>query len=53
MRKILGVSLTALSLLFGGAGVAHATETAAPVPAATIPGCGAWQVCSGCSDWLA
>jgi LPXTG-motif cell wall-anchored protein len=35
MRKTLGVSLTALSLLFGGAGVAHATETAGPVPAAT------------------
>jgi MYXO-CTERM domain-containing protein len=35
MRKTLGISLTALTLLFGGAGVAHATENVAPVPATT------------------
>jgi MYXO-CTERM domain-containing protein len=32
MRKTIGISLTALTLLFGGAGVAHATEIAAPAP---------------------
>jgi hypothetical protein len=32
MRKTIGVSMTALALLFGGAGVCHATDHAAPVP---------------------
>ena len=32
MRKTFGVSLTALTLLFGGVGVAQATTTIVPVP---------------------
>ena len=32
MHKTIGVSMTALALLFGAAGVSHATENAAPVP---------------------
>lgn len=35
MRKSVVVGATTLSLLFGGAGVAHATELAAPVPGTT------------------
>ena len=36
MRKTLGVSLTALTLLFGGAGVAQASETPAPAATTTV-----------------
>lgn len=32
MRKTLGVSMTALTLLFGGAGVAQATTSIGPMP---------------------
>jgi MYXO-CTERM domain-containing protein len=32
MRKTLGITLTAGTLMFGGAGVANATEPSAPVP---------------------
>ena len=35
MRKTLGVSLTALTLLFGGAGVAQATTLSGPMPSST------------------
>ena len=35
MRKSVVIGATTLSLLFGGAGVAQATEYAAPVPATT------------------
>jgi LPXTG-motif cell wall-anchored protein len=35
MRKTLAVGTTTLTLLFGGAGVAHATEFVAPAPATT------------------
>jgi len=35
MRKTLGVSLTALTLLFGGAGVAQATTPIGPMPSST------------------
>ena len=35
MRKTIGVSLTALTLLFGGAGVAQATAPAGPTPSST------------------
>jgi LPXTG-motif cell wall-anchored protein len=35
MRKTLGVSLTALTLLFGGAGVAQATTPVGPMPSST------------------
>ena len=35
MRKTIGVSLTALTLLFGGAGVAQATVPSGPVPSST------------------
>ena len=35
MRKTFGVSLTALTLLFGGAGVAQATVPAGPMPSTT------------------
>src|SRR5215207_5144101 len=35
MRKTIGVSLTALTLLFGGAGVAQATAIAGPMPSST------------------
>jgi MYXO-CTERM domain-containing protein len=35
MRKTLGVSLTALTLLFGGAGVAQATRPIGPMPSST------------------
>ena len=35
MRKTLGVSLTALTLLFGGAGVAQATTPIGPTPSST------------------
>jgi LPXTG-motif cell wall-anchored protein len=35
MRKTLGVSLTALTLMFGGAGVAQATTPIGPMPAST------------------
>jgi MYXO-CTERM domain-containing protein len=35
MQKPFAVGVTTLTLLFGGAGVAHATETMTPVPAAT------------------
>ena len=35
MRKTLGVTLTAATLLFGGAGIANATAPTAPVPSAT------------------
>jgi MYXO-CTERM domain-containing protein len=35
MRKSLGVSLTALTLLFGGAGVAQATTQVGPMPTST------------------
>ena len=35
MRKTLGVSLTALTLLFGGAGVAQATTSVEPMPSST------------------
>ena len=35
MHKTLGVSLTALTLLFGGAGVAQATTSVAPMPSST------------------
>jgi MYXO-CTERM domain-containing protein len=35
MRKSVAIGATTLSLLFGGAGVAHATEMSAPVPAGT------------------
>jgi hypothetical protein len=36
MRKTVVTALTATTLLFGGAGVAHATETAAPAPTAPV-----------------
>jgi MYXO-CTERM domain-containing protein len=32
MRKSLAIGTTTLTLLFGGAGVAHATELSTPVP---------------------
>lgn len=35
MRKTLGVSVTALTFLFGGAGVAEATTPAGPTPSST------------------
>jgi LPXTG-motif cell wall-anchored protein len=35
MRKSVVIGATTLSLMFGGAGVAHATEAVAPVPATT------------------
>ena len=35
MRKTLGVSLTALTLLFGGAGLAQATTPIGPMPSST------------------
>ena len=35
MRKTLAVSLTALTLLFGGAGVAQATTPIGPMPSST------------------
>jgi MYXO-CTERM domain-containing protein len=35
MRKTLGVSLTALTLLFGGTGVAQATTPIGPMPSST------------------
>jgi MYXO-CTERM domain-containing protein len=35
MRKTLGVPLTALTLLFGGAGVAQATTPIGPMPSST------------------
>jgi MYXO-CTERM domain-containing protein len=35
VRKTLGVTLTTGALLFGGAGVAHATAPVAPVPSST------------------
>jgi MYXO-CTERM domain-containing protein len=35
MRKTLGVSLTAVTLLFGGAGVAQATTPVEPMPSST------------------
>ena len=35
MRKTLGVSMTALTLLFGGAGVAQATTSIGPMPSST------------------
>jgi hypothetical protein len=61
MRKTLGITLIAGTLMFGGAGVANATAPSAPVPSsttttqadpaptrtATRPVCGDWQACSG------
>jgi MYXO-CTERM domain-containing protein len=35
VRKTIGASLTALTLLFGGAGVANATAPSAPMPSST------------------
>jgi LPXTG-motif cell wall-anchored protein len=35
VRKTIGVSLTALTLLFGGAGVANATVPSGPMPSST------------------
>lgn len=35
MRKVLGITLTAAALMFGGAGVANASTPAAPVPSST------------------
>ena len=35
MRKTLGVSLTAMTLLFGGAGVGQATTPVGPMPSST------------------
>jgi MYXO-CTERM domain-containing protein len=35
MNKTLGVTLTTVALLFGGAGVSHATATTAPIPTST------------------
>jgi MYXO-CTERM domain-containing protein len=35
MRKTIGVSMSALILLFGGAGVANATELSGPAPTTT------------------
>ena len=35
MRKTLAVSMTALTLLFGGAGVAQATTPIGPMPSST------------------
>jgi len=35
MRKTIGVSLTACTLLFGGAGVAQASVPAGPMPSST------------------
>lgn len=35
MRRTVGVSLTALTLLFGGAGVAQASSPAGPMPSST------------------
>jgi hypothetical protein len=35
MRKTLGVSLTALTLLFGGASIAQATTLSGPTPSST------------------
>jgi MYXO-CTERM domain-containing protein len=36
MRKIIATSATAITLLLGGAGVAHATAPVAPAPTSTI-----------------
>jgi MYXO-CTERM domain-containing protein len=35
MRKTLGITLTTAALMFGGAGVANATDPIAPVPSST------------------
>jgi LPXTG-motif cell wall-anchored protein len=35
MQKTVAIGATTLALLFGGAGVAHATELTAPAPATT------------------
>ena len=35
MRKTLGITLTAATLMFGGAGVANATAPSAPIPTST------------------
>jgi hypothetical protein len=35
MQKTLGIALTSVALVFGGAGVAHATTPAAPISSTT------------------
>ena len=35
MRKTLGITLTTAALMFGGAGIAHATAPVTPMPAST------------------
>lgn len=35
MRKTLGITLTTAALMFGGAGIANATESVAPMPSST------------------